>query len=211
MFRTPLISAESVALGVACALAGCGRITVAPTCPQTLAVGESGLASANPTDPGAVPTYEWEVVPAAAGTFSDPTAENTTFTAAKEGTAILRLTASDSIYLVLGQCQVVVAASSGVEVALTADVASPLVGDTITLTCESTGETAAVSTSFEQTGGAAVGLTPIGGGGQATFVPAEAGDFAFRCTGFSPGGAASESADLTVTVSEAGGGRPPRR
>ena len=211
LFRMGAIMLTSVFGCMTCALGGCGRITVAPSCSPSLAVGESGQASANPRDPGAVPTYEWRVIPATAGTLSNATAASTTFTAQEAGTATLHVTASDSIFLAVGECRVVVEASSGVVVQLTADTDEVVAGTTATLTCRSIGETPAVSTSFQQTAGTSLELTPIGGG-QVTFTPGEAGDFTFRCTGASPGGASSEPSDLTVTVAaDQGGGRPPRR
>ena len=86
-------------------LGGCMRIWIEPSCPASLPVGESGPVKANEQNPGAVPTYRWEVFPAEAGTFENPTDADTTFQSQSEGEAILQLTASDGLFQVVAQCR----------------------------------------------------------------------------------------------------------
>lgn len=197
--------------GLGAFLGGCGQISVAPSCPETLAVGEAAFVAANPTNPGAVPTYQWEVLPPTAGTFADTVAANTTFRADAPGIVTLRITASDSIFLAVGECRIEVPDASGLAVALEVDVPQPTVGSTVTLTCSNVGEAPIVGTSLSQTDGPVVELLPIGAG-QATFTPTETGDLTFRCVGTSASGATSPPSDVGVTVVAAtGGGRTPRR
>jgi len=93
-------------LGVAAAfaVAGCTAISIAPSCPDELTVGESGPIVANQRDEGGIPTYLWEVFPGTAGTVAAPVVPSTTFTAAEEGVVTLRLTASDGLYQMIAEC-----------------------------------------------------------------------------------------------------------
>ena len=89
---------------VAIALGGCDSISIQPSCPVELAVGESGTVAANEQNPGAIPNYLWQVFPPDAGTFTDPQVPVTEFTALKEGEVVIRLTAGDGIYQVVSAC-----------------------------------------------------------------------------------------------------------
>ena len=91
-------------VAAALTVAGCTAISIAPSCPEELTVGESGPIEANQHDEGGIPTYLWEVFPATAGTVAAPAAPSTTFTAAEEGIATLRLTASDGLYQMIAEC-----------------------------------------------------------------------------------------------------------
>jgi hypothetical protein len=91
------------------AVGGCTGISVAPSCPNELRVGESAPLLANEINPGAIAKYLWEVVPPQVGQVTDPTKPSTTFKAVSEGDAVIRLTASDGLYQVISQCQTRVA------------------------------------------------------------------------------------------------------
>ena len=90
--------------GAAMILGGCDSISIEPSCPAELAVGESGTVAANELNPGAIPTYLWQVFPSEAGTFVDEDEPITEFQAAKEGEVVIRLTASDGLYQVVSAC-----------------------------------------------------------------------------------------------------------
>lgn len=188
---------------------------MAPTCPDVLEVGESRAVRANETDPGAIPTYLWEVLPANAGTFADPSAPDTRFQASKEGDATIRLTAADGLYQVVGECQTQVIAATVVDVLLDVQPDPPVVGETATLTCTSIGDREATTLTLEQVDDASSVALTVTDEGVATFTPAEAGDLTFRCTGTSEDGERRVTRALTVTVTEApddGDGRDsPRR
>lgn len=96
---------SSNVLVAAWSLGGCTSISIAPSCPNELQVDESGLVLANEDNPGAIAKYFWEVIPSEVGQVTDPTKPTTTFIAASEGEAVIRLTASDGLYQVTAQCQ----------------------------------------------------------------------------------------------------------
>ena len=91
-------------IAVALALGGCDSISIEPSCPVQLAVGESGTVSANELNPGGIPSYLWQVFPPDSGTFADPRQPITEFEALKEGEVVIRLTASDGLYQVISAC-----------------------------------------------------------------------------------------------------------
>ncbi len=188
---------------------GCTRISVAPTCPSALGVGESGSVDSNEMTPGSIATYAWEVFPSTAGTFADAARASTTFEADAPGSVILQVTASDGLFVVTGQCRTRIGAVA-VVVELSAQPASVVEGDPVTLTCASVGDTEAVTFRFEQTGGTTVLLASTSPG-VATATTTVAGDLTFQCVGVGAGG--SESAPSTVTISvgdaptDSGGGR----
>jgi hypothetical protein len=187
--------------------AGCTAISVAPSCPGELAVGESGVVDANERNPGEIPTYSWSVFPFDAGTIEAPDEARTMFTAAKAGQAVLRITATDGIFMVQADCRTLVVAGT-IVVSLDSQPAAPTEGDTITLTCSS--DNAAVTEfAIVQTGGEAVELID-GDSGVVTFTPEDAGTFTFECSGETAGGAGG-TASVSVTVESSGrGGRGPR-
>jgi len=191
----------TITLGVL-ALSGCTGISIEPSCPNELRVGESGVVLANEQNTGAIARYFWEVIPPGVGRFTDPLAPSTTFEALAEGEAILRLTASDGLYQVISQCQTRVIAGE-VEVALSADPRSPTVGDEVTLTCTSVGGAEAVSFVIDQLDGTPLDITPVSEG-VATVSPDATGEYTFRCTGEDADGSRSDPAVLDVTI------RPPR-
>jgi len=91
---------------------GCTGISVAPSCPNELAVGASAPLLANELNPGAIAEYVWEVIPPQLGKVTDPTKPSTMFEATSEGDAVIRLTASDGLYQVISQCQIRVAGTA---------------------------------------------------------------------------------------------------
>ncbi len=169
----------AVALTVA---AGCTAITIEPTCPNELNVGESGSVQANVRNPGAIAEYLWEVFPADAGTFASATSPDTTFEPAKEGEAIIRLTASDGLYQVVSQC-------------------STLVGDTalrVQPSCPnelSVGEPGSVQANPENAGDATEYLWEVSPADAGTFANASAPDTTFEAG--QPG-----EAVITVTATD---------
>ncbi len=191
--------------------AGCTRITVAPSCPPQLAVGQSGPVRANAQQPGAVPTYLWEVIPPEAGTFTDPSALDTTFQALQVGEAVIRLTASDSLFQMIAECTTTVGTEAAGGVSVTVGPSPAVVGQSATVRCISTGTVAAVVRTIEQTAGEPVVLQVVAAG-EATFTPTVEGSLTFQCTGEDAAGVLSAPAFATVQVNAAGGsGRPPRR
>ena len=92
-------------------LLGCGRISIAPSCPPDLRVGDGGTVDANVQDPGAIPKYLWQVIPSDMATLDEPESPTTTFTASAAGEATFRLTASDGIFQVVSECSTMVTAA----------------------------------------------------------------------------------------------------
>jgi len=180
---------------------GCTAISIQPTCPSELAVGESGSVAANENDPGAIPTYLWEVLPSGAGTFANATSPTTSFTALQTGSAVIRLTASDGLFQVISQCTTLVSGPSPVAVSLTASVNPTVVDQTVTLTCSSTGVTAATTFVIEQISGPSISLIQ-NDNGMVTLTPAITGSPQFQCIGSSDDGQDSDPAMLTLTVNE---------
>lgn len=177
---------------------GCTSISVAPSCPDVLEVGASGEVRANEQNPGAIPTYRWEVTPPDAGSFANPTESNTVFLAAAEGDAVIRLTAADGLFQVVDECRVTV--SGFVDVALSLQSVPPTatVGEPVLLVCLSTGQTPVGMLAIVQTGGPAVDLTGAAGTGQ--FTPTEVATLTFTCAGEDVDGTPSPPAVLTVPV-----------
>lgn len=207
-YRFPLINARVLPLLFVSVFAGCDGISIAPSCPNTLQVGQSAPVVANETNPGAVPKYTWTVEPANAGTFEDPTAAQTNFTAQTPVTATVTLTASDGLYQVISQCHIEIGAGTGggaLTVRLTSSPARPTTGSSVILTCTASSGGPATSFVIDQTAGTALTITP-GAAGVATVTPTAAGDYTFRCVGSSASG--EQSTPATVTISVTTGGRP---
>lgn len=200
------VHARALILILTAILTGCTAISVAPTCPEELQVGESGAVAANEVNPGAIPKYHWSVIPSDAGTFEASDQPSTTFTAAKAGDAVLRITAADGIYMVQADCDTLVV--EAIVVSLDAQPPSPTAGDLVTLTCSSD-NSAVTDFMIVQTDGTSVELAD-GGMGIATFTPQDAGTLGFECTGSTAAGTTSDPAAITITVAASGGGRNPR-
>lgn len=183
---------------------GCGpMISVAPTCPQELQIGDSGPVRANEVNPGAIPLYRWDVEPATAGRFTNPALNNTTFQALEAGTARLRLRAADGIYEVTAYCEVRVAGAAELAVALSALPPTATTGQTVTLSCASVGATPATTRTITQTSGPRIRLNPVSEG-VVTLVPLIAGSPEFECVGRSDDGRQTPPSRLTLTVAAPG-------
>ncbi len=187
---------------VAALLGGCTSISVAPSCPETLRVGDTGEVRANGANAGAIATHLWEVFPTDAGSFADPDAANTTFLAEAEGGVVIRLTASDGIWQVVEQCATTIEGFVELALFLTADPTAPVVGEEVTLACQSTGSLDAENVTIVQFSGETVDLSDMRRG-TTKFTPSVAGDIVFGCTGEGPDGTPAESAELPVTIGEA--------
>lgn len=198
-------------------LTGCIRISIAPSCPEELEVGQSGMVAANERNPGAIPTYRWEVFPPEAGVFLDPQMPVTMLESRQEGEVVIRLTASDGLFQVIADCQTTITTGSAVVVSLEVDPDPAVVGETTILLCSSVGGTEATTRTLEQIDGDPVTLTVLDEGA-ASFTPDEVGELTFRCVGESGDGRASEPSVVTVSVTspsddtsnENGGARPGR-
>lgn len=214
MCRRRLHTPSGVAV-TALLIGGCTGISVNPTCPEELAIGESGPVVANERNPGAIAEYLWEVSPALAGTFEDPELPVTTFEASAAGSVIIRLTASDGLFVAVAECRTQVRPPAP-QVSLTGEPAEATVGEEVMLICSSVGQPQAVSYGIEQEDGDSVDLTPVSEG-TASFQASSVGSVTFRCIGVGEDGQASEPATVTVSVSEApdgtddDGDRPTRR
>jgi hypothetical protein len=183
----------------ATSLGGCTGISIAPSCPNELQVGESGEVIANQLNPGAIAVYLWEAIPAVAGRFASPTAPNTTFQALEEGDVTIRLTAGDGLYQVISQCQIHVSGIAGLAVSLVADTSSPMRGDSVTLECTSVGADEAEEFTISQTDGPIVTLLHPQSG-LARFVAEQVGRYTFECVGATAGGGLSEPAVVVLSV-----------
>jgi hypothetical protein len=157
------------------------------------------MLQANEQNPGAIPTYKWEVVPAEAGDFDPADEAVTEFTAQEVGEARIRLTAADGVFQTTAECTLTVIEVGDVSVELSVTPAAPAVGESATLQCVSTGETVTATRTIEQTGGVTLELN-FEAEGVATFTATDAGDYTFSCVGVSPGGIVSEPTTLQVTV-----------
>lgn len=186
------------------ALCGCTSISIQPSCPAELQVGESGGVRANELNAGEIPIYKWEVFPSDAGTFENRAAANTNFQALKEGTADIRLTAGDGLYEVRASCQTIIRGAAAVAVSMAAAPPSPTVGQTVTLTCQSVGQTAATLFTIRQVEGPSIRLTEAAPG-VVTLVPAIPGTPRFECVGETADGQTSAPNFLTLTVITGGG------
>ena len=187
---------------VSLAVGGCTRISIEPSCPEELVVGGLGEVAANEKDPGAIATYYWEVFPPDSGTFADPSRSITTFEALRDGEVVIRLTASDGLWQTISACTTRISGQAPVAVSLTADPTAALVGETVTLTCQSVGQTAAPDLDIEQVDGPTTELVEVSTG-VVEFTPAEAGSFTFSCIGVDAEGTQSLPAQLAVSVTAA--------
>ena len=183
-----------VALG-----AGCTSISIQPSCPNELAVGESGRVAANELNPGEIATYLWQVFPADAGTFADPRLPTTTFQAAKTGEVLIRMTASDGLYQVISSCVTNIVQPDDVAVSLTADVSEAAVDEPVVLTCTSIGASEALGRTIVQVGDATGTLTEVLVG-TSEFRATEAGEATFSCTGIDINAQLSDPATVIVTI-----------
>jgi len=180
---------------------GCTAITVDPSCPAELRVGERGDVEANEVNPGGIPSYQWEVFPTTAGTFIHSDDADTEFEAKAEGTATIRLTASDGLYQSIAECTTVITGFIDVAVALEAEPSSVIVGDEVTLTCTNNGTVDTTVRAITQLEGGMVELMQVSLG-VATFTPTEIGDLTFRCVGEDSTGVQSRAVTVTVTVTQ---------
>ncbi|MCH8148339.1 MAG: hypothetical protein IH987_10150 [Planctomycetes bacterium] len=185
--------------------AGCTSISIQPSCPNELTVGESGQVAANETNPGAIATYLWQVFPPDGGTFENPTQPTTTFLAAKTGEVLIRMTASDGLYQVVSACVTNIVESAGVAVSLTADVSEAAVDEPVRLTCTSIGASLALGVTIVQVDGAAGTLTEVLVG-TSEFLATEPGEATFSCTGIDITAQLSDPATVTVTITGGGDG-----
>ena len=181
------------------AMAGCTSISIEPSCPEELRVGDSGTVRANEENPGAIAVYRWQALPPEAGRFANPAAATTEFQALREGEVVLRLTASDGLYQVISQCTTRVTGVAGVAAILNAEPAAPEVGETVRLTCDSIGQSQAVVRTIVQVDGEIVDLSEVSEG-VVRFSAEQADDLTFQCTGENAEGMASEPTLLTVRV-----------
>ncbi len=217
--HTLTVRLSDVCMVTLCLLAGCSGISIAPSCPAELEVGQSGTVWANEENTGAVPTYLWEALPSDAGTFADPTAPVTSFQGSQEGEVTLRLTATDGLFQAVSQCRTLVVAEAIAAVSLGVEPDPVVVEGMGILSCTSVGDAEAVTFTFEQLDGTPVTLGQLAEG-VAMFTAPEAGELTFRCFGMTEDGRVSEPSDLIVSVidppdttdDENGddGGRPPR-
>ena len=90
----------------------CTAISIAPSCPNELRVGESAPLLANELTPGAIAVYSWTVDPLGVGTVRDPDSPSTVFTATAEGNARIELTANDGLFQVTSFCTTHVVANT---------------------------------------------------------------------------------------------------
>lgn len=186
-------------LVVACFMsAGCGSISIQPSCPAQLEVGASGTVWANALNAGATPRYRWEAIPVEAGTFENPDAPVTTFRADREGEVILRLHAADGLFQAVSDCLTVIGSGVELQVTLAALPGTVAVGDSVALICQVVGEGEADSLVITQLSGP-TGTFSFVEDGLSRLVASEPGEFTFQCVG-STGGNTSESNTVTVTV-----------
>ena len=203
MMRRTLHCIRSTVLSWAFALAGCTGISIAPTCPNELQVGESATVTGNVLDPGAIPTYAWTVEPANLGSFNPANGPITIFTASRAGDATIQLTATDGVYQVQSECVTHITAEP-IVVTLRASLPAPVTGDVVVLICESD---ATVDTfTITQTSGPTVILAELESG-RFRFDATVRGDYTFACVGATAEGAESDPVSLTVSVSQSRGGR----
>jgi hypothetical protein len=180
-------------------LVGCDGISIAPSCPNSLRVGETGEVFAQAVNPGSIPTYLWEAIPETAGTFTNPASPDTTFQALQEGPVTVRLSASDGLYQVISECRINVAGIIGLAVSLDADPVSTFVGEPVTLNCQSVGTITANELSITQREGPIVEFVDVEPG-VVRFEPQRADEYVFRCVGAGPDAQLSTPALVTVTV-----------
>lgn len=196
-----------IAVPVMMAWPGCARITHVPQCPVQGSVGEQITITATVRDPGGVPRYLWEVIPDNAGTFGDERAVSTTFTPSTSGRITLQLSAADGLFMYVNHCIVQVGDGgvNGVAVDLLVNPEEAVIGNSVLLTCTSTGADPAATLTVTQTVGDPVALTDILPGIVA-FDAEEVGTFTFQCVGVSVDGVESPPVSGTVTVTTGGRG-----
>lgn len=193
-------------LMLAACLAGCKEpISIQPSCPATLAVGESDQLFAQAQNAGAIAAFRWEVIPPQAGEIDNPEATDPIFTAREEGLTFLRLTASDGLFQVVSECSTQITAADKVLILFEADPATAGFGDPVTLTCKDAGGVEIVDFAVTQTDGTEVDLTPAEEGVFEFDAPQTAGPLAFECVASDADGNESDPASVTVTVEESGG------
>lgn len=183
-------------------------VTLAPTCPGLLNVGQSGPVQANEQNATDTTVFTWEVSPADAGTFTDPNSADTRFEPTQAGEAVLQITAVEGSSEVVAECATTVQAVAGVAVELSIDPNPPVVGQEAVLTCTSVGEVAAVVLSVAEVDGDTVTPLDVDVPGVAPITPTTAGEMTFSCVGAALTGDTTEPLLLTVTVEPApdGGG-----
>ena len=187
--------------------AGCTSISIEPSCPDALRVGESGIVAAHEENPGEIAQYAWEVLPSDAGTVEDPDQPQTPSAAHPERAVVPRLAASAGLGRVQAQRATRHTART-LTVSLEATPDAAEVGETVLLTCASVGPTEAAEFIFTQTGGEPVELTDFLPG-VAAFVPEQAGELSFECVGADAAGVTGLPGSVSVSITEAadGGGR----
>jgi hypothetical protein len=201
--RRQHLACSTVLLMGLTASGGCTAISIQPSCPASLRVGESGEVHANEQNPGGMPSYLWEAIPADAGTFANPQAPDTTFQALTEGDVLLRLTASDGLYYVISECPTHIEGMvGGLAVSLSADPTEATVDEPVTLTCTSVGGEEVAEYSIVQTGGRDVELKEVRSG-VVRFTPDREDELVFECVGTDAGGEASEPAEISLAVEAA--------
>ena len=188
----------------------CTGISIAPSCPNELEVDESGVIAANVINPGAVAWYEWQAIPADAGSFDDRTQPITRFTASKTGEVTIQLTAGDGLYLVQSACKIsVVGAQSpgglGIVVSLSANPPQPETGGVVTVTCRSIGDIPAVSFDIQRVAGLEFEFDRFSPN-SIRFVPTETGSVTFQCFGQATDGTEGNPATLMLNITPGSGG-----
>ncbi len=193
-------------------MAGCkDPISIQPSCPAELEVGESGQLFSNVQNPGAIATYRWRIfaVESARGEIDDPTAPDPIFTAQQPGKVFLQLTARDGLWEAESQCETEIIASTKLVVMFEADPTTAAPGETVTLTCSDIGGIEVVEFRITQPDGDEVELQETETDGVVEFdAPDEAGELEFQCVGLDAEDNESDPATVTVTVQEGeeGGG-----
>ncbi len=196
--RTETALAVLAAFG-AVFLSGCAGISVEPSCPTELVVGEMGTLLANEKNEGAIAKYSWEVMPTDAGIIADADQPSATFEAQTVGKTTFRLTASDGLFQVISECSTQIIAFASIAVTLEASPSEPLAGDTMTLTC-TTGRVIPMGTrTIEQVDGEPVELQSIAEG-VAAFTITGGEELSFRCVAESSDDEQAQSSLLTITV-----------
>lgn len=98
---------STVILGAVLVLAqGCYQpISIQPSCPAELKVGQIGRLLSGAKNAGEVATFLWEVEPDDLARISNPGIADPLVLAQKPGTAVFTLTASDGLFQVISQCE----------------------------------------------------------------------------------------------------------
>ncbi len=179
--------------------ATCESISIEPSCPDQLRVGESGMVRANEINPGAIATYRWTVMPRELGRVQNANIKDTSFQALHEGDATLRLTASDGLFQVTADCVTRIRGTADLAVTLSSSPRESIVGRATTLTCLSVGSTEAVQRTITQIDGDIVELVDVEEG-VVRFQPDVVGEHVFQCIGQSESGTRSAPAVLAILV-----------